>query len=83
MRNLFNGVNFLPDLFLLQVWIVIIRAGLLDSTSHIDFYSTIQLLIHNKTLYVIFGLMHLFASQNLSRVVKGTRVRMTMRFSCF
>lgn len=82
-RNLFNGVNFLPDLFTLQVWIVIIRAGLLDSTSHIDFYSAIRLLIHNKTLYVIFGLTRLFASQNLSRAVKGNQVRMIMRFSCF
>lgn len=83
VRNLSHGVNFLPDLSTLQVWIVIIRVGRLDSTSHIDFYSIIRLLIHNKTLYVIFGLMRLFASQNLSRVVTGSRVRMTMRFSCF
>lgn len=83
MHNLFHEVHLLSDLSLPQVWIITTRVGLLNSISHIGFYSAIRLLIHNKTLSFIFDSMHLFASQNLSQAVRGTPVKTIMHFSCF
>lgn len=83
VHNLFHEVHLLSDLSLPQVWITTIRVGLLNSTSHKDFYWAIRLLLHNKTLSFIFDSMHLFASQSLSQAVKGTPVKMIMHFSCF